>query len=272
MTTRNPLVRVSGKIIDLPAADVLGGAAQGPPGMTWQGAWNSGTSYAIDDAVSSGGSSYIAIAANTNQAPPNATYWNVLASQGSTGATGPTGPTGPTGAAGTGLVQIAKVTTASSQATIVFSSIAATYQALRIIVMGRDTSSSVNNSNLFMYFNADQTAANYITQNSGVSGGTAVTNQPSATTNGAPVGVLPGTSLLATAHAVNEIVIPFYANTTFHKGVISTAWGRYGTTTNVIVVTRGSSWLSTAAITTITLTAGGTAFLDGSQATLYGMN
>lgn len=38
-------------------------------------AWNSGTTYAIGDKVSLSGTNYIAIAASTNQTPPNATYW-----------------------------------------------------------------------------------------------------------------------------------------------------------------------------------------------------
>ena len=55
----------------------------GPPGMIWLGAWNSATNYVVSDAVSSAGNSYICILANTNQSPPNATYWNLLAQAGS---------------------------------------------------------------------------------------------------------------------------------------------------------------------------------------------
>ncbi len=61
----------------------------GPKGMQWRGIWNSSTAYAIDDAVkASDGSSYIAIAASTNQTPPNATYWSKLVDKGDTGAAG----------------------------------------------------------------------------------------------------------------------------------------------------------------------------------------
>ena len=75
---------------------------QGPPGVgiNWRGAWSAATAYAINDAVDSNGSSYVAIVANTNQQPPNATYWNILAQQGATGPTGPTGPAGSTGSTG----------------------------------------------------------------------------------------------------------------------------------------------------------------------------
>lgn len=73
--------------------------------MTWRGAWASGTAYAINDGVSQGGSSYIAVAANTGSQPPSAN-WNLIAqvgatgSQGATGNTGATGPAGPQGSTG----------------------------------------------------------------------------------------------------------------------------------------------------------------------------
>jgi len=59
--------------------------ATGSTGLIWLGAWSSVTAYVVPDAVSNGGSSYIAIAPSTNQAPPNATYWAVLAAQGLSG-------------------------------------------------------------------------------------------------------------------------------------------------------------------------------------------
>lgn len=95
---------------------------QGPAGATgatgasggstnWRGTWSSATAYsaATFDAITFNGSSYVAIANSTNQAPPNATFWQLLAAKGDAGATGPagatgaagaTGPAGPTGATG----------------------------------------------------------------------------------------------------------------------------------------------------------------------------
>lgn len=49
----------------------------------WQGAWSSSTAYVVDDVVESGGSSYVCILASTNNAPPNATYWELMADGGS---------------------------------------------------------------------------------------------------------------------------------------------------------------------------------------------
>lgn len=73
---------------------------QGDKGLNWQGAWDSGTAYVIDDAVTHQGTSYVATAGSTNQAPPNASYWDVLAVKGDTGDTGPQGDTGATGPQG----------------------------------------------------------------------------------------------------------------------------------------------------------------------------
>ena len=57
----------------------------GIPGINWLGTWSSGTTYAIRDAVAYNGSSYYAIAISTNQAPPNASFWNLLAERGTNG-------------------------------------------------------------------------------------------------------------------------------------------------------------------------------------------
>ena len=60
------------------------------------GTWSAAVTYQILDIVQYGGSSYFATAASTNQAPPNASYWQIFAS---IGATGPQGPAGPSGGA-----------------------------------------------------------------------------------------------------------------------------------------------------------------------------
>lgn len=56
--------------------------------LIWQGNWDSGTTYEVNDAVydSTAGSSFICTAAHTNQQPPNASYWDLLAAKGDTGA------------------------------------------------------------------------------------------------------------------------------------------------------------------------------------------
>ena len=60
--------------------------------FNWKGAYNSGTSYAVDDVVSSGGNSYVCIQAHSNQAVGNATaYWNIMSSAGTNGTNGTNG-------------------------------------------------------------------------------------------------------------------------------------------------------------------------------------
>jgi hypothetical protein len=63
-----------------------------PPIFTWRGAYSGGTTYNPFDVVSSGGSSYVCILASTGNAPPNATYWNVLAAAGAAGTNGTVTP------------------------------------------------------------------------------------------------------------------------------------------------------------------------------------
>lgn len=58
---------------------------QGPPGMVWKGNWNSSAPYVTYDGVLYNGTSYIAVANNTNDPPPSAS-WNVLAQKGTDGA------------------------------------------------------------------------------------------------------------------------------------------------------------------------------------------
>tara|TARA_R110000772_G_scaffold112782_2_gene217068 strand:+ start:292 stop:1212 length:921 start_codon:yes stop_codon:yes gene_type:complete len=55
----------------------------------WKGAWSNSTAYVINDVVSNGGNSYVAIQAGTNQAVGNATaYWNIMSSAGTNGSDG----------------------------------------------------------------------------------------------------------------------------------------------------------------------------------------
>lgn len=78
--------------------------ATGAAGMNFRGAWTMGTGYAANDAVTFGGSTYLAAMSNSASEPdlyPQA--WTVLAQAGSAG------PSGPTGSAAT--MTIGSVTT-----------------------------------------------------------------------------------------------------------------------------------------------------------------
>ena len=56
--------------------------------FNWKGAYNNGTAYAVDDVVSSGGSSYVCILASTGNATSNGTYWELMSSAGTNGTDG----------------------------------------------------------------------------------------------------------------------------------------------------------------------------------------
>ena len=59
--------------------------------FNWKGAYNGATAYAVDDVVSSGGSSYVCILASTGNATSNGTYWELMSSAGTNGSDGSDG-------------------------------------------------------------------------------------------------------------------------------------------------------------------------------------
>jgi len=56
--------------------------------FNWKGAFVQSNTYAVDDVVSSGGSSYVCILATTNNVITNTTYWNIMSSAGTNGTNG----------------------------------------------------------------------------------------------------------------------------------------------------------------------------------------
>jgi hypothetical protein len=87
-----------------PAGPAGAAGANGTVGIVSN--WSSSTTYQVGQVVfcaacSSNGSSYAALAPNTNQDPPTQTgFWQLIAQVGATGALGITGPQGPIGPAG----------------------------------------------------------------------------------------------------------------------------------------------------------------------------
>lgn len=69
---------------------------KGDPGLVWRGNWDATANYGVGDVVYFNGSSYVAVIASLQSAPPS-TFWNILALE---GAPGPVGPIGPIGLAG----------------------------------------------------------------------------------------------------------------------------------------------------------------------------
>jgi Collagen triple helix repeat (20 copies) len=60
----------------------------GPKGLNWKGPWVSTTNYVEDDAVSSNGSSWRAVRANTGVTPVEGADWTIIAKKGDTGPQG----------------------------------------------------------------------------------------------------------------------------------------------------------------------------------------
>lgn len=54
--------------------------------LVWRGAWSSATAYAVNDAVSYNGASFICTLAHTNHTPADDAYWDYLAEKGAAGA------------------------------------------------------------------------------------------------------------------------------------------------------------------------------------------
>ncbi len=75
---------------------------QGPPVANYTGNYASQTSYALNDAVSYLGSTYISLAAGNHGNPPDSSssFWAVLVARGAPGAAGAVGAAGPAGPAG----------------------------------------------------------------------------------------------------------------------------------------------------------------------------
>ena len=191
---------------------------------------------------------------------------------GPTGPTGLTGPTGPAGAAAVGgMVKIAKVVCTGSQATITFSAIPQTFTDLLIIAQGRDTTAGTADSALSMQFNGDNTSGNYdgALQVAG-NGVSATSGNVPPTALGLGIGWFPNNGATAGAAGLAKILIPNYAGAVFFKSATAEGYERYGTTPSKFVGQQAGTWKSVAPVTSILLSAG-TAFVDGTPATLYGM-
>lgn len=175
-----------------------------------------------------------------------------------------------TGISGGGMTRIAQVVCAGSQATISFSSIPATYTNLRLIIYGRDTKAA-GEQNFYMGFNGDTTSANYISHY--LEGSAAAVSAANVAGSSAGwIAVFPGVTGNANAVASLDIIIPSYAGTTFYKMATTTQNSYSGATPTHSNLVTQMVWKSTAAINAISLPAPGTAFVDGTIATLYGLS
>lgn len=175
---------------------------------------------------------------------------------------------------GGAVVLIAKQVLAAPAASFDFAGIVATYDHLRLVVLGR-CSGAVQADEYSLTINAD-TGAHYDnrfvaqTGTSSVSG-TLFSAQNSAFNNG---GDLPGAN--ATASLAGHLIIdfPWYAQTLFDKTLQwASGYDDSGkATSDGVSVSMFAKWRSTFAISELTVApAGGSNFVTGSSAALYGI-
>ncbi len=159
---------------------------------------------------------------------------------------------------------ISEVVTTSSQSSISFSSIAATYRDLELVIRGRGTASATS---VFCYaqFNTDS-GSNYDLHRLNRFGTTGV-----RATTVLEVGELPAATAPSNVSGLLRTLIGDYRGTTFYKPVTGQSWFTIGTATgDVVVDLDGGTWRSTSAITGIVLTLSSGNFVDGTVASLYG--
>lgn len=172
-----------------------------------------------------------------------------------------------------GMVRIGKIVAKGSPVTLAFSSIPQGYTDLKIIFIGRDTATGSTDLAVRIKINGDATSGNYqasqLVYNNTAT--TAVGITVAASSAGADIARAPGTSGQANAMGAADILLPGYSGITFFKPIISNSLEFSGNAVVIFNMSIKSVWKSTAPITDIVLTAGGTAFVDGTTATLYGL-
>ena len=166
------------------------------------------------------------------------------------------------------MVKISEVVLGTSQASITFSSIPQTYRALKIGFSGRSDCSTQLYDVALMRFNGD-TAANYKYETVTIYAGTLSASQANTQTaiNVATI----SSSTAPTSHKGDSIIdVLDYASTSWFKSLIST--GGNPNVSGIAFVSSYGQWVSTAAITSVTLFPQlGANFVAGTKAILYGL-
>ena len=156
-----------------------------------------------------------------------------------------------------GMTALANFTVATAQATVTFSNIPATFRDLRLVVAGTTS----GGGNFYARFNGDS-ASNYSYVAMGGDGATASSSSATSTSS-----VLQVYTAFYTRSGVLSADIMDYSATDKHKTVLIRS-GQVDFGTEAVV----NRWASTAAVTTILLTANSVTFSPGTVFTLYGVS
>lgn len=170
------------------------------------------------------------------------------------------------------LTLIQQIITAASQATVDFTGIPATYKTLIVDFIARDTIAGTSSTLMRVRVNNDNTSGNYtVSAFTGIQNGATLNSTNAASASGVFVMGLPHNGNTAGITNAGRLIIPGYAQTTFHKR-INTQGSYEDGTTNLTTITLSARWKSTVAIDRLTFLTDGTAFLNGSIFNLYGLN
>src|SRR2546423_6481559 len=155
-----------------------------------------------------------------------------------------------------GLVIINHIKNITSSASISFSSIPTIYTHLILTMNVIASSATINSDTLSIRFNGD-TGANYHHTGIFASGSSVSEDMVFGATSGI-LGTIGGLKTNANRNSRIFLIIPFYTNTSFFKTYISQSTAHTtALATGVFIDNRGGTWVSTSAITSITLFATG---------------
>lgn len=171
--------------------------------------------------------------------------------------------------AGTSRVLISELTAAVVTASFAFSSITSSYRDLEIRIRGR-TSEAASDTVVRMQFNGD-TGSNYNSERAYFFAATMFAAESLGTTSGM-CAALAGASAATSYAGGNIVTVLDYRGTTFFKAYSATGGASFTTaTTKTNVNGFGGLWLSTSAVTSVTVFPQTGSFVTGSICSLYGL-
>lgn len=157
---------------------------------------------------------------------------------------------------------------ASPASSVGFGSIPATYRHLKLLIQTRATG-AVNGTELRIRVNSDG-GSNYTSQYHWTWNATVEASGPATTTQGI-IGTVPGTTGLASFHAVAEVTIADYAGA-YYKSMISSFHGQSGSSAIYQAVGHaGCFWSSTVAINRVDVFVASGNLDTGTVVSLYAM-
>lgn len=165
---------------------------------------------------------------------------------------------------------ITTYTTVTNEPLLNFGNIPQTYTHLLVCGITQGTATPVDD-NLCIRLNDDATA-NYDWAYAGSQGGVSVNGQVLATADGLLAGNLPaaGTTNPANNFGPFQVLLPNYTNTARYKTALAVAV-QLDAAGGSTILTSGSDWRNTAAITTLTFRFRAGNIKTGSQFSIYGL-